>query len=82
MHNKFEGDEKAFREKYGLGIEEGGKFAIHGGAYPVFVKGVEGVVGVVVVSGLRQEQDHQIVVKAIHEYKELREGLKTPMRGQ
>ncbi|KAF2205801.1 hypothetical protein GQ43DRAFT_210051 [Delitschia confertaspora ATCC 74209] len=80
MHNKFGGDEGKFREKYGLGMEEGGKYAIHGGAYPIFVKGVEGVVGVIVVSGLKQEQDHQIVVKAISEYRDLRDGVKSPQR--
>jgi uncharacterized protein (UPF0303 family) len=76
MHNKFGGDEKAFQEKYGLAPQEGGTYAIHGGGYPIFVKGVEGVVGVIVVSGLKQEQDHQIVVRAISEYKELRDGMR------
>lgn len=35
--------------------------------WPVRVRGVEGVVAVVVVSGLRQEQDHGIIVQAVGE---------------
>ena len=64
MHNKMKGDEKAFAEKYMLG-HTAGEYAIHGGGVPVRVKGVEGVVGVIVVSGLKQEEDHQIVVEAL-----------------
>lgn len=67
MHCKMDGDEAAFGAKYGLG-ESAGSYAIHGGGVPVRVKGVEGVVGVIVVSGLKQEQDHQIVVETIKEY--------------
>lgn len=34
---------------------------------PVRVRGVEGIVAVVVVSGLKQEQDHAIIVQAVRE---------------
>ncbi|OAL38466.1 hypothetical protein AYO20_02115 [Fonsecaea nubica] len=68
MHNKFKGDEEAFARKYMLGGEAGGTFAIHGGGVPVRVKGVEGVVGVVVVSGLKQDQDHMVVIEALEEF--------------
>jgi len=64
MHCKFSGDEKVFAEKYGLG-NAAGEYAIHGGGVPIRVKGVEGVVAVVVVSGLKQEQDHSVVVDTI-----------------
>lgn len=74
MHNKFQGDEPAFAAKYGLG-ESAGSYAIHGGGWPVRVKGVEGVVAVVVVSGLKQDQDHQIVVQTVGDYLEQVEGL-------
>jgi uncharacterized protein (UPF0303 family) len=67
MHNKMQGDEKAFAEKYMLGLSAG-DYAIHGGGVPVRVKGVEGVVGVIVVSGLKQDQDHQVVVEALQMY--------------
>lgn len=66
MHNKFSGDEPAFAAKYGLG-ESAGSYAIHGGGWPVRVKGVEGLVAVVVVSGLKQEQDHGIIVQTVSE---------------
>jgi uncharacterized protein (UPF0303 family) len=68
MHVKFEGDERAFAAKYGLGPEEAGRYAIHGGAVPVRVKGVEGVVACVVVSGLKQHEDHGVVVEVMEEY--------------
>jgi len=66
MSCKFGKDEKAFAEKFGLG-ERAGEYAIHGGGVPVRVKGVEGVVAVVVVSGLKQELDHAVVVEVIKE---------------
>jgi uncharacterized protein (UPF0303 family) len=64
MHVKMNGDEARFREKYMLG-ESAGTFAIHGGGVPVRVRGVEGVVAVVVVSGLKQEEDHMIIIEAL-----------------
>jgi uncharacterized protein (UPF0303 family) len=53
----------------GRSIEEaylldGREFAAHGGAFPVVVRDV-GLVGVVTVSGLPQEQDHQLVVDTV-----------------
>ncbi len=56
--------EKTFAEKYMLG-EKAGQYAIHGGGVPVRVRGVEGIVGVVVVSGLKQHEDHAVVVEGI-----------------
>ncbi|KAH0365092.1 hypothetical protein KCU65_g6317, partial [Aureobasidium melanogenum] len=67
MHNKFGGDEKAFAEKYCL-QDKAKEFAIHGGGFPVRVKGVEGVVAVIVVSGLKQQQDHQIIVQTCRDF--------------
>ncbi|KAK4545214.1 hypothetical protein LTR36_003393 [Oleoguttula mirabilis] len=66
MHNKFAGDEPAFAAKYALG-NSAGSYAIHGGGWPVRVRGVEGIVAVVVVSGLKQEQDHGIIVQTVSE---------------
>jgi uncharacterized protein (UPF0303 family) len=43
------------------------RYATHGGAFPVRVRGV-GVIGAVVVSGLPQADDHRLVVEAIEAY--------------
>jgi len=42
-------------------------YAPHGGCFPIIVKGT-GVIGTLTVSGLAQEDDHQLVVQAIREY--------------
>ena len=65
MHHKYEGDKKAFADKFSLG-NSADEYAIHGGGVPIRVKGVEGIVAVAVVSGLSQEQDHAVVVSGIH----------------
>lgn len=61
--------ESAFVKKYALASANGGavadEYAIHGGGYPIRVRGVEGVIAVVVVSGLKQEDDHQVVAETI-----------------
>jgi len=36
-----------------------------GGGIPIRVKSVEGVVAVVVVSGLKQDQDHGVIVEVV-----------------
>lgn len=64
--------EAAFVKKYALPSSNGGSvaddYAIHGGGFPVRVKGVEGVVGVIVVSGLKQEDDHQVIVEVVKDF--------------
>ena len=42
-------------------------YAPHGGCFPVIVKGT-GMIGTITVSGLAQEDDHQLVVQAIRDY--------------
>lgn len=42
-------------------------YAPHGGCFPVILKET-GVIGTITVSGLAQEDDHQLVVHAIREY--------------
>jgi uncharacterized protein (UPF0303 family) len=64
MNIKMESNEQLFREKFLLG-DRAGTYAIHGGGVPIRVKGVEGVVAVAVVSGLKQEDDHMAVVEAL-----------------
>ena len=43
------------------------RYAAHGGAFPVIIKGV-GVVGTITVSGLPQQEDHQLVVRVLADY--------------
>ncbi|KAJ5669538.1 hypothetical protein N7462_010608 [Penicillium macrosclerotiorum] len=63
--------EEAFVKKYALASSNGGavadEYAIHGGGFPIRVRGVEGIVAVVVVSGLKQEDDHAVVAETIKE---------------
>ncbi|MCJ1355439.1 MAG: hypothetical protein MMC33_005431 [Icmadophila ericetorum] len=67
QHIKFQGDEQAFAEKFGMGPEKAGDYAIHGGGVPIRVEGVEGVVAVLVVSGLKQEEDHMVAMEAVED---------------
>ncbi len=50
-----------FEAEFGL---DPGRYAAHGGAFPITVRSV-GPVGVVVVSGLPQVADHRMVVAAL-----------------
>lgn len=44
------------------------EFSIHGGGFPIRVRGTEGVVGVITVSGLRQDLDHIVVYESLKEF--------------
>ena len=50
-----------FEEQFGL---DPLRYAAHGGAFPIIVRSV-GPIGVVVVSGLPQLEDHRMVVSAL-----------------
>jgi len=65
----YAGDHGAFVAKYELGGPDAEtKYSIHGGGVPVLVRGVEGPVAVIVVSGLDQSEDHQVVVETVQAY--------------
>ena len=53
-----------FEERFNLSLKE---YAPAGGAFPIIIKGV-GVVGTITVSGLTQEEDHEMAVGAIRNY--------------
>ncbi|KAL0085034.1 hypothetical protein J3Q64DRAFT_1745227 [Phycomyces blakesleeanus] len=54
----------SFGQKYYVSETE---YACHGGSFPLIIKNV-GVVGTITVSGLAQQDDHNLVVKAITEH--------------
>jgi uncharacterized protein (UPF0303 family) len=64
MFNKTKGDEKALAERYSLGNHVG-EYRINGGGVPIRVRGGEGLVAVIVVSGLTQEEDHQVICEVL-----------------
>ncbi|KAI0160097.1 hypothetical protein GGR57DRAFT_499508 [Xylariaceae sp. FL1272] len=68
QHCKYSGNEANFRTKFGMSEEQASQYAIHGGGVPIYVEGVEGVVAVVVVSGLKQDQDHGVIVDVINDH--------------
>ncbi|PKM93880.1 MAG: hypothetical protein CVU84_13300 [Firmicutes bacterium HGW-Firmicutes-1] len=66
MGIKLKIDNVSIEDKYFVNPME---YAPHGGSFPIIIKEV-GYVGTITVSGLPQEEDHQMVVEAIREYLE------------
>jgi uncharacterized protein (UPF0303 family) len=55
---------QTIEEKYLLPESD---FAAHGGAFPLIIRGV-GVVGSITVSGLPQQEDHELVVTTLKQF--------------
>ncbi|SEQ77821.1 Uncharacterized protein, UPF0303 family [Faunimonas pinastri] len=64
MRMSSEGKGTSFHEKYLLDERE---FAVHGGAFPLFVQSA-GFVGTITVSGLPQTEDHALIVTTLRDY--------------
>lgn len=43
-------------------------YATHGGGFPIRVRGTEGIVAVISVSGLRQDLDHNLIYESLKEF--------------
>ncbi len=77
---QYDGSNRKFDDINALSPEDRSKYTIEGGGYPVFVKGLEGCVGAIVVEGMDGQQAHGVIVKAVEEYRDLREGFRSPAR--
>lgn len=44
------------------------EYAVHGGAVPIFLEGLDSIVAVLTVSGLAQEEDHVFALTCIKEF--------------
>ena len=62
LYNEFKN--RSYFEFYSVSPYE---YAIHGGAFPITTEG-SGVIGVITVSGLAQEEDHDMIVEAITKF--------------
>lgn len=55
---------KSIEEKYKIDPK---KFSPYGGAFPIIIKNT-GVIGTITVSGLKQKEDHKLVIESIRDY--------------
>ncbi|KAH7177032.1 hypothetical protein EDB81DRAFT_864393 [Dactylonectria macrodidyma] len=65
MQCMFQGDSEKFFNLFAIGPEKRIEYAIAGGGVPIRIKGFEGVAASVVVSGLKQEEDHGVIMDVI-----------------
>jgi uncharacterized protein (UPF0303 family) len=62
----FEEKNQSFEEDSGLDNE---LYAAHGGGFPITVSGI-GMVGVALVSGLPQVEDHKMIIQGLTNFKQ------------
>jgi uncharacterized protein (UPF0303 family) len=66
VRQNYQADEEEYYRLNGLSRLE---YAIHGGAFPIYVKSI-GFVGVIAVSGLPMEEDHDVTYRSLKSLKE------------
>lgn len=71
MAEKMNHDQSLIASKYGLELSE---YAAVAGSFPIIVKGV-GLVGAFTVTGLKPEEDHQVVIETIQTYLKRKQAL-------
>lgn len=64
MGTKLKIEDKTIEEKYKILSNE---YAFYGGSFPINIKDT-GTIGAITISGLTQEQDHELVVEGITKY--------------
>ncbi|WP_461204766.1 heme-degrading domain-containing protein [Clostridium sp. DL1XJH146] len=64
MGTKLKLEKKTIEEKYLIDSKE---YAVFGGGFPVNIEGV-GIIGTITVSGMKQIEDHNIIVEALYQY--------------
>jgi len=70
VHYILKAQNMTIEERFKISEKE---FAASGGAFPITIEKV-GVVGTITVSGLKQEEDHKLVVSVIEEYLKIESG--------
>ncbi|KZL15728.1 hypothetical protein PsAD2_03548 [Pseudovibrio axinellae] len=64
LHNYYKAKGKSMYEDSGVSEKD---YASHGGSFPLTIRNV-GVVGAITVSGLQQEDDHQLIVDILTDF--------------
>lgn len=57
--------QEAFIKRFAV---ENSSYVLSGGGFPIRLRDVEGLVGVIAVSGLQMEDDHQVIVETVEEF--------------
>ncbi len=67
LRSRLDGDKPRIAAFLSAHTDQPWKYALHGGAVPVRVRQVEGIVAVVTVSVLQQAEDHGVIMDVVRE---------------